>query len=192
MTQFPDTVNPIEPEITEPPKWPKVIGIISVVLGSLFLLCGGCGLGVMPFMESLTGAAKDAPGGLPPTMQPTVEMYASGAAGLLWSVVLIAAGITLLMRKAVARQMFMVWVCGAIPLAIWGTLISLHLKSQMADFATKFPDSPFSKGVGGPLDYLGPAIQLVLGYTYPVFCGVWFGMVKKKPEEYTRGVEQLM
>lgn len=181
-----------DPALAEPPKWPKVIGIISIVYGGLFTLCGGCGLIAMPFMSTMMAGAADAPGGLPPTMTPSVATYASYAAGTFESLWLLVSGIVLVMRKPAARYCMLAWVAMAIPTAIWGTIIAFDMKQQMAQFAADHPDSPFAKGVGGWTDYIGPAIQLVIGYSYPLFCLVWFGFVKKDPREYSRGVEQLM
>lgn len=50
MTSFPSSpsappVNPGQIDFDpEPPSWPKVIGIISIVWGSLGVICNACGL----------------------------------------------------------------------------------------------------------------------------------------------------
>jgi hypothetical protein len=198
MTQFPDSVNPIEPEFAEPPKWPKVIGIISIVWGVLTLGCLGCGV-VGILMPMMAGSAmSDAfPDGMPPQMTqgPSVIMIVLLAIGFLLSLLLITAGAVLLTRKPAARWLHLVWA-GASVLSTFGSMaMQMRQQQDMRQWIRDHPDTKFAqqqKAFGGIGEIVGWGVTLVFGLGYPVFCCVWFGMVKKEPEEYTKGVEQLM
>lgn len=199
MTQFPDTADPVQPEFTEPPKWPKVIGIISIVWGVLNIGCLGCGLfGVFSPVIFGKAIAEQFPDGMPPQMTqgPSVSMLALLGTGFLLVFLLIAAGVALLMRKYVARHLHLIWVVCAILSAFWSSYVQIGQSQQTKQWLRDNPNTKFAQAqnssFAGVAEIAGWGIGLAIGLGYPIFCGVWFGMVKKTPEEYTRGVEQLM
>lgn len=201
MSQFPDALEPVQPEFTEPPKWPKVIGIISVVWGVVNIGCLGCGLFGM-FTPVIFGKAmaEQFPDGMPPQMTqgPSVSMLALFISGFALVALLIAAGATLLMRKYVSRHLHLVWVALAVLSAFWSAYLNIGQSQQTKQWLRDNPNTKFaqaqaqSASFAGIAEIAGWGIGLAIGLGYPIFCGVWFGMVKKNPEEYTRGVEQLM
>ncbi len=197
----PDTVTPIAdaPQFLEPPKWPKVVGIISVAWGVISIGCAGCGLAGAAsgsFMGDMMKQQFD--DGLPPqfTQGVSVVMIAASAVSAVVAVLLIAAGCVLLARKYAARILHLAWVAAAVLSALWGTYIQLGISQETKQWVRDNPNTKFAQAQNqsgaGVLEAAGWALGLAVSLGYPIFCGVWFGFVKTKPEEYTQGVEQLM
>ncbi len=80
-------------EIQQRPRWPKVIGIISIIWGSLGLVCGGFGLIVLPVSSKFISGALQNGEPVPYGMVPTVSDYAIGAIGFGLALLLLFAGI---------------------------------------------------------------------------------------------------
>src|SRR3954468_11066775 len=110
MSQMPP-VDPVldMPLLDEPPAWPKVIGIISIVVASLGLACGVCGLAniaLLPVMENMT---KDKLGPMPAIMKPTGLQMALGVVQMGWPALLLGAGIATVRRRYSGRTMHLVY-----------------------------------------------------------------------------------
>lgn len=112
------------------------------------------------------------------------------------TLVLLGAGVALVMRKYVARPLHLVWVALAVLSACWSMYLQIGQSQQTKQWVRDNPSSKFAQaqnqGASGLVEVGAWIIGLAVGLGYPTFCGIWFGLVKKKPEEYTRGVEQLM
>lgn len=175
-------------DLPEPPKWPKVVGIISIVLAGLGLLCGGCGVLSTIFMPQFMNQVAPDMGPLPPTMQPGPLYIAIMVFSLLWSVLLLVAGITLLNRRPPARTMHLVWAAGSLVLFVIGVYNNFQIVAEMTQWAKDNPDSQFAQS-------FNPTVQLatglgtlaIFGLPWPVFCLVWFGFIKTRPEQMTGG-----
>ena len=93
-----------------PPAWPKVVGIISIVLASLGLVCGVCGLIQNGMAFAQGGAEMQMPEGK--TMQmpaPSLLSIVLMALGWLWSLMLLTAGIMTVKRRANGRTLHIVY-----------------------------------------------------------------------------------
>lgn len=174
-------------DVNEPPSWPKVVGGTSIGWGGLLLTCAGCGVAGIVFLPQLMGGMANQPGGLPPTMQPTITSYVSLGLSVVWAVFLVVCGILTVLRVPAARWMSIVYAIGGMALAIWGTVIQLDLQTRMALWCREHPDSPFAQGQGGIFQWIVLGIVFFLGYSWPVFCLIWFGFVKRTPESMTAG-----
>jgi len=179
-----------------PPKWPKVVGIISIVFGSLGLTCIGCSLTMMTvggsFIEKMVQQAAQQSGGAsaptPPTMQFGAIDLTLGGIGVVLSVVLLLAGITTLSRKSVGRLLHLVYGGANLPLTLWSTWNTLQKMAAMGQYVRDNPDSPFAQGYSPIGSMIGIAFGLAIGLAYPVFCLVWFGAVKTRHEQMTGGL----
>lgn len=177
-----------------PPKWPKALGIVSIAIAVFGLLCGGLGLAVAPvmggMMESQLGGAP-----LPDAWKVGPVDLALGIAGLLLSVVLLFAGITLLARSPTGRLLHLVYAIPAIPLNIYAYINSLNKQASLEQWAVDHPDNPIAQGINsqdpaqaaGQLfgEICGMTMFLGLGVLFPLFLFVWFVAIKVRPEQIT-------
>jgi hypothetical protein len=183
MSQTPPTLpdlDALEPPHSSP-KWPKVIGIISIVWGVLGISCTGCG-GVMLFSMPMMLPPEMTQGGLPPTMQPSLGMLANYAIGMLMSIFLIAAGVATVRREPAGRTLHLVFAGISLITTAFGAYIGYRMQSQMAQWRADHPDSPFAQGGGGG-ELIGLIIGIALGLAYPIFLFIWFGLIKTKASD---------
>jgi len=173
------------------PKWPKVIGVISIVLASLGLTCGGIAMVLAPMSGKFMNAAlKGDP--MPYGMKFTGVDIAIGGIGLLLSVVLLFAGISAVTRRPITRPLHLTYALCAIPLNIWGALNQMGKQALNEQWAQDYPNNPMAQGMNGGGasgaqigQIIGLVLLIVLGIGIPLFYLIWFGLVKTKPEQIT-------
>jgi hypothetical protein len=179
-------VEPIPADLEDfrpSPKWPKVIGIISIAWASLGLVCGGCGVLFTQF-----GA-----GMVPPEMKdqmPPMTMIPMQWAQMLLSVVLsfalIVAGGMLIARKPLGRTLH-IWIAIASLLLLpFFVYIQSQVNARNMDWARDNPTVPAAKAMldgGNPGQIIGYALAIVLGSAYPIFLLIWFLAVKRKASD---------
>lgn len=167
-------------DAVEPPRWPKVVGIISIVWASLGLACGVCGM-AGPFISTYF-VPPEMKGQMPP-MAPPPLMLAAQVAGMANAVLLLVAGIMLVSRKPVSKPMHLVYGLLSFPLFVVTMMLSMQQQAALAQWAQQNPDTPYGKAMQGPGAALGQTIGWVIGclmMLYPVFCVIWFGFVKRR------------
>ena len=181
------------PMLDEPKSWPKVIGIISITWASVVGLgCNACAA----FMPQIMGRIipedmkKD---GLPPNLTPNPIMYGAIGLGVLVSILLLVAGIALVRRKRSGRALHLVWAVLGCLMAVLGLYMQWRMNGEVQVWMQQHPDSQFAKQAASQGD-IGPIIGYVMGavfgLAYPVFCLVWFGLVKRNAAEIDSGVEE--
>lgn len=181
--------------LNEAPRWPKVVGIISIVWGAVGLTCAGCGLGSSAFMGSMVGSQLNgAP--LPPAWQFGTVDYVIAGLGLLLSIVIIVAGIQTILRKRMGWALHLVYGLCAIPLNIASALNGFAKQSAMPQWAEDYPDNPIAEGInrGGADQTVGMIVgvlMILFFMLYPLFIVIWFGLIKNKHEQMTGGVEEM-
>jgi small-conductance mechanosensitive channel len=176
----------------EPPAWPKVIGIISIVWGSLGVFCNACGLigqaGGSFFLNMMPPAQQE---------QMKAQMAAGGVAQIavyalasLLAAMLIVAGVLVLKRNILGRTLHLVYGVLAIILTIIGTLVALGgVQAQLAAMAND-PNLPAAQAAGARMGvYIGLVIGVCIGIAYPAFCLIWF-MMKRTHRDMTGGFSQ--
>jgi hypothetical protein len=206
MSQIPPT-PPLPPSddfdlsnaAAAPKAWPKVIGIFSIVLGSLGLICNGCGIAgnaINMAMGGATGMSQmPGPDGkpmpMPDVLKPGPIDLAGGVVAFLLGILLLVAGIMLVTRKPVARVLHIGYAAVAVVLTAVMTAHGVSKLNQIGQWAAQNPDDPMAKSIGMIQSFAmaGIAVGVVLGLGYPLFLLVWFLVVKKSTEEITRGVE---
>ena len=183
-------------EIQDRPRWPKVIGVISIVWGSLGLVCGGLGLIATPFTPMMMDAALEDGQPTPYGMVPTATDYAIGGLGVGLAILLLFAGIACVSYRPVTRVMHLLYAAASIPVVVWGYMNQTHKADLNAQWAKEFPDSPLAPGfeqsatgAAATGQLIGLAVLIVLGMGVPLFYLIWFGLVKTKPEQITGGDE---
>lgn len=177
MSQFPPVSQDFQMPAV-PPAWPKVIGIISIVLGSLGLLCNACSLGGSALSGSLVQM-------MPPEAQADMQRQLQAqsspltmglaAVGVLVSVLLIAAGATTLQRKPLGKVLHLAYGALGLLIAIGSIGAGIVAANQLA---ASEPDAAKAAAtrMGG---IIGAGVGGCVGGLYPLFCLVWFGVVKR-------------
>lgn len=179
---FGPTPEPIgQPAVDDgrPQSWPKVVGIISIVWGSIGLMCGLCGVGSLLMMGTLTKTAEAQIGPMPAEMQPTMLQVSMTAISTLWSVFLLVAGILLVTRRDVARPLHLTYGIVGVLLGLITLAVSVHHQLNVQAFANANPDNAWVKQSPPAFGWISIVIATLLGLAYPLFCSFWFGVVKR-------------
>ena len=184
----------VEEEIwSEPPAWPKVIGIISAVWGGLGLGCLGCGVfGVLSPTLFQSGMQQAFPDGMPPVLtQPPLVMYASFGVSAVVTLFLLLAGIVLILRKPIARPMHLVYALIGMLSAALGLYVQYVYQSEITQWVKQNPDTAYAQRQGGAGigQTIGIVVGIVFGFAWPVFCLLWFTVVKPRSEAIAEGAE---
>ena len=167
----------------EPPAWPKVVGIISIVLASLSLVCGGCGL-----VQNVMGLAQggkdiEIPNSPPVHMgPPSVLAVLMGLLGWLWALVLLAAGIQTLRRRANGRMLHLVYASVAIVLTVVSVFVAISEMNRVMESFKQNQQLAQWSGFIQMFTYGILCFTVVIGMAYPIFLLVWFGALRKRPE----------
>lgn len=180
----------LEALLAEPPKWPKVIGIISIVLGALGFTCIGLQTASIFFQEQLMGlAAQGTNAPPPPTMEPTPALIGASVLGILLNVLLIAAGIATLARSPKGRTLHLVYAVVSIISSFAGSYVGIQAQqaynADMDAYAEQYPESIFAQqhvqsAEMRPIMQLGGvAVSLVIALSWPLFCLIWFTLSKR-------------
>lgn len=167
--------EPDEPEI---PRWPSVVGAVSMIYGAL-----GLGLGCLGLIASLRigggGMAGAASG------PPAPGQLAQTGATLGWTMLLIVAGGLLSLRKPVGRTLHLIWAAGAVALVAWGLSVQMAQQAQMLRAMEQEGMVPEMTDLMRSLTPYTVGCSAIIGFAWPIFCLIWFGLVKRKPEDIT-------
>jgi hypothetical protein len=175
------------PEHRDPPGWPIPVGIISIALAGLGSAAG-----------SVSRRCPSSPTNgdpLPPTLVFGPIDYAIAGFGLLNTVFLLFGGIMLVGRRPIARTLHLVYSVAAMPLSIFQMVRNFDKQSQMAQWATDYPNNEMAKAInsGATSQQIGEIFGLVLGVGigigFPLFVFIWFMLVKPKSTDITGTVE---
>ena len=181
--QHQEEFDDLEALLAEPPKWPKVVGILSIVWGALSLTCAGLGTASMVFMPKfMEGMAKQQNVPAPPFPQMTPTLWALNGLGVALAVLLVVAGIATLARKPAGRTLHLVYAVAGIVVVLASTYFNIQMQADqheaMAEYAQKYPDSPFAQQADSKAAAIGqiagPIFGLIIGLAWPLFCLIWF------------------
>ena len=193
-------MNPPNPPNTVPeyldlppdaPGWPKVVGIFSIVFGSLGLMCNGCGGAMLFAMPALLKLSEEQLGPAPDVFKPPVAQLAMVPVGFILAIVLLVAGIMLIRRKPVARVMHLVYAVVNILLTSAGVAVGLMQLEKLAAWKAANEGDQWAAQINMPQQYFTLAFATVIGIAYPLFLLIWFGMVKRKASDMGKLPEYL-
>ncbi len=167
------------------PVWPKVIGILSIVFGLLAVLFGVAAVALMPVWGGmLKSQLNGAP--LPPTMRLSPLLIGVTAFGALVNLLLVVAGFVLIARKPAGRTLHLAYALLGVASTFVGVLFQLQNQAALRSWASNYPDNEFIQRMAGSSQGTSQIIGLVAGLAlslaWPVFCIIWFGMVKRDPD----------
>lgn len=193
----PESHQPIKPalydsrDIADPPAWPKTIGWISAIWGVVGLGCLGLGvLGAMMPVIFAEGMAQQFPDGFPDVIaSPAMSAYIMWALSGLSSVFLILAGSMLIMRRRVAWHLHIAYAVIGTLLAGVGVWMGVEQQQAVTDWVNQNPQTKFAEQqkAGGTFNTVIMIVFILIGFAWPVFCGLWFGLLKRDPAEIDRG-----
>lgn len=169
-------------EIPEPPQWPKVVGIISVVWGSLMICCGACGIGFAFMGQSMIPPEQASQ--YPPMSINTIQLVAGGF-GFVLNAGLIVAGSLTIGRRPIGRTLHLVYAAASLPLlalSIYGQILQ---QADMDRWVRENPDTAYARqaaSMGSLGALIGYGFALVFGLAYPLFCLLWFGVIKRSAQ----------
>jgi hypothetical protein len=166
----------------ENPGWPKVIGILSIIFGFLGIVFGVGSVALMPLWTGMMeGALDGAPP--PPSMQLTPLLLGLTAAGGLLNLLLIVAGFMTIARKPAGRTAHLVYAVLCAFSAIAVLFYQQQTQAAVLQWAKEYPDNPVAQSMTSGAQAAGQLIGLIIGMAiglaWPVFCIIWFGMVKR-------------
>lgn len=191
MTQY-SSSNPFDPNSVEfqerPPGWPKVIGIVSIVLASLGLFCGVCAVGGMAMLP-MAGQQNPEFANLPPSVQITPGLLLHIGLGIIGSILLVVAGIQTIRRNALGRTLHILSAIFGIAILCFGIYRSWIMIPQMEQFIQDYPNSMFSKS-NPKTDFVTQVVtSVLLGGAYHFFLLFWFLVVKRTPESMVKSTQ---
>lgn len=166
-------------DLLEPPRWPKVVGTISIAWGALNLACGGCFLALGAMTSSLVQGAEQQMGPMPDVMKPSGLQMGVGILGLIPTVLLLAAGILVVARKPAGKMLHVVYGVLALLTTAAGVLIGLQQQLAVVEWVRQNPDNAWAKQAKPAVGFVIMGIMVTLGLVWPVFCIIWFGAVKR-------------
>ena len=186
------------------PGWPKPVGVVSIIFAVLALTCGVLGTGFVfasePIMASLMGAQL---GDVPPPPQtppPDAIFIASAVAAFALNGLLLFAGVGLLRRRYTVRKLFLAYALFGLIAAGFGVYAQMHGQLQQTKAMDAWVEEHGEKNevteaiaaqwegqkqAAGLTSLIGLGVGIVIGTAWPLFCGIWFGAVKAKPEKWT-------
>lgn len=185
MAESPSTIpmsdEELEALLAEPPKWPKVIGILSIIWGAIGITCLGGSFASSFFFRPMMEQVVQQQGGegLPPNMDVGAMQYALLAVGLVLAGMLFAAGIMTLSRKPVGRMLHLVYAILAIIYTFWSSVVSIQQQNEMGVWVEANPDHPFAQGQNPILNLVMMAAGVLVSLAWPLFCVIWFTLSER-------------
>jgi hypothetical protein len=102
---------------------------------------------------------------------------------VLLSLGLVLAGVFTASRKPVGRPMHI----GVAALSLVVLVISIAFQwsnlNGISEWVRNNPDATYSQTYNPMMNMIGMGVGIVLGSAWPLFCLIWFGALKKRPEQ---------
>lgn len=182
-----------------PAGWPKPIGVLSLVFGILAVTCGVVGMAMWAASDALMGSLMGGampPNTPPPPFSPPMSpvLLTSAGLGVILNIILICAGAALLKRSESGRSLHLVYALVGIVAAFFGSFAGysgqqaqqqamtqwIEQHGDTDDTTRQIADSQKqSAQMQGPIQAVSLIVGLIVALAWPVFCIVWFGMMKK-------------
>ncbi len=180
------------PELPAPPGWTKWLGGVGLAIGAV---SGCCSLGdaavaaLAPrLMQMISAAQIDMP---PVYTAPPLAFKLSLVAKVAAALLLVVAAAMCLARKPASRSLHLVWALLSIAVFIWATAMTFQMQAQVEQWMRDNPDADFTQlaqqgmAMQGQMSQLiSVAINALLSLAWPVFILIWFGLIKRRPEDF--------
>lgn len=172
----------LDDEIPEEITWPRPVGITSLVVGCLTVVCNGCNalsLAVQEWGKRMQEKSGQKAMVVPDVLQPSTVDNVVFALSVLLGLFLLVSGIVLIARKPVARALHLIYSASWLVLAAVGLVSGLGKLGPMAAYFKEHPDDPMAKFASPTGTLISIVLVYGLGVLWPGFCLVWFGFVKR-------------
>jgi len=178
---------------TEPPKppvyggdqpaWPRVIGIISIAWGSIWVLCTGIGLGAGLFLLPMARQAMEDQGQeIPPSMHVGAGDYAFALAGVAMLVLLIVAGAATAARRAGGRTLHLVYAVLSLLMALPSGYFQIQKMQTMNQWVAEHPSAQAAQAHNEQVATIMVVLMFAIALSWPLFLIIWFGALGRRPE----------
>jgi len=179
---------------TQESNWPKVIGIIAIVVAAVGIVGGACGLVSWLGMSAMQVSMSSSGQVVKANMPVITEMgkwrgytFLAGAVSFILQIVLLVSAIYLIRRRRWTIPALRIWACLYIFFSLIGTIISYHMQKEL------YQQLASGAGPQGPLPMAAPQALIGLGMLFgilwacalPVFVLIWFSRQKIKAETAT-------
>jgi hypothetical protein len=156
----------------ERPKWPKVIGIISIVWASLGLFCTCISI-PMNVMNPNAQQAMDAF----PSWWPAYQV-GSGVAWMALNALLLVAGINLVRYRPSGATLHPVYAVISLVISVVNMAITVPAMTTAMEKLAQGPTAEVVK----PMMIVGAVVGFAFSLAYPVFVLIWFarGQVRRQ------------
>lgn len=153
--------------------WPSVLGVITIVLGSLGIL-SGLWTAVSPlFADLFVGLVPGGQSGMESVASYAWLMVALGVMTMGRAGLEIMAGVAVYRRRGGARRLVFAWAWVAIVLSFVGAIATYLM--QMEQFRVMSEKGmPMPAGLSGVIGVFSAVIAVAWGCLFPVFALVWF------------------
>jgi hypothetical protein len=177
----------LDPGTGEQPAWPKAVGITSIVWGSFWLLCGGCGLAWFGFQGQFMKMAEQSIGEpFPAVLSPPPMQLVVMAFGLLLSGLLILAGVLTLGRKPAGRPLHLAYAGLSFISLVASVIVGVQQIGLTAQWVRDNPTSKWAAQIKPELSMVMMIVFTILAALWPLFCVVWFGFMRRDPSTGAR------
>lgn len=165
--------------------WTTPVGLLSVIFGTIACVFTAAGIGLMPVWAGMVEGQLNG-ASLPPNMRLTPMLLAAGVLGVAVNGLLIVAGISTMLKKAVGSPLHLTYALASVASLFFGTYVQMQVQADMVDWAKQYPDNDFVQQMAAQQGGSGAGVALIAGIgvslAWPVFCIIWFGMMKKSPK----------
>jgi hypothetical protein len=175
-------------------SWPKVIGIISIVLASLGLACYGCQSVSTIFQPMMVGAMPEEMRPPAPSTMQMAYSIATYCISFLLSLLLLFAGIATLKRKPSGRSLHVLWSVLKVVVSLISFGFAVMLAEEIADQVNAQMQQQSQQTGQPPMFEMTPGMMIIASAVttaimliWPVFLLIWFNRGKVKDEVSTWG-----
>jgi len=162
--QQPQVAPQVQPVGSRPPVWPKVVGIIAIVLAGMGII----GAPLLSVFNHYNPMTRDLMEHFPEWHQTYEIVYGVGA-GLL----LLIAGVLLLKRQPLAAPLFILWAV----LALASTVLDIFTLMEVLE--SMGSDAPDAERLGVRM---GMMAAIPMGLAIPGFTLYWFCRAKTRQD----------
>jgi hypothetical protein len=185
MSRFADAPTPPldAPQLPEePPKWPKVMGLLSVTVASVGLLLGLCGVGMITLLAVFRDKIEAQNGKMPDVFLPSAPQAVLGLLGFVWATLLLVAGIATLTRRRSGRSMHLVYAACSLVAGPIGLVLGVLQQKAIFDWNSANSGSEWAKHSNPTVAFAFMGIGVLIGIAWPLICLIWFAPARHSPE----------
>jgi hypothetical protein len=193
MSQVPtpsDTTESQYEPVAEQPGWPKGIGIFSIIWGSLGALCGVFGVVSTIAAPALMKMGEQQNGPVPDVLKPPMIGAALAAVGTLTAVLLIIGGVMVLRRKPLGRILHLAYAVLSLLLTGGSIVVQFGQMQVQKQWVADNPGNKWAAQMHPELGLPMIAVMSLLSIAWPLFCILWFGIIKNKPNSMGVAVQK--